>query len=179
MFLLFKFLFLLIIGPLLVWVLIIGLQNRKNLFGKAIFTSASVFLGFLLITISYNLLSRKKILEKDDYYGKYIIDRNYFPGRQADWQFNNYRFEITEKDSIFLYVTESKTLTKLYSGIITTIKPYNSERLVIHMNKPTHHVMNSNPTIYREPWGFYLVFNSPKFSNMYFRKGTWESIDNK
>ena len=34
----------------------------------------------------------------------------------------------------------------------------------------------SDPTIYRKVWGFFLVFNSPQFNNMYFRKGKWKEI---
>ncbi len=179
MFLGFKLLFLLIISPLLVWIIIIGLKNRRNSNGKIILTTAIVSLGVLIFSISYTLLSRKITLEKDDFYGEYVIDRNYFSGKNADWQYNHFRFEITEDDSIFFYVIEKEKLIQSYPGIITTVKPYNSERLVIQMEKPTHQILDSNPTIYREAWGFYLVFNSPKFSNMYFRKGEWKNIDNK
>lgn len=34
----------------------------------------------------------------------------------------------------------------------------------------------SDPTIYRKVWGFFLVFNSLEFNNMYFRKGKWKEI---
>ena len=34
-----------------------------------------------------------------------------------------------------------------------------------------------NPTTYRSAWSFYLVFYSPKFNNVYFKKGSWESIE--
>lgn len=44
------------------------------------------------------------------------------------------------------------------------------------MPKPTHHVLATNPTIYRSVWGFTLVFNSPEFDNMFFTKGNWEKL---
>ncbi|NRF37488.1 hypothetical protein [Pedobacter foliorum] len=46
------------------------------------------------------------------------------------------------------------------------------------MKLPTHHIMDGDPTIYRDTWSFYLVFNSPKFGNMFFKKGAWEPLDN-
>jgi hypothetical protein len=45
------------------------------------------------------------------------------------------------------------------------------------MPQPTHHILSSNPTTYRYPWDFHLVFYSPKFNNLYFKKGEWEAID--
>ncbi|WP_188599604.1 hypothetical protein [Polaribacter pacificus] len=48
------------------------------------------------------------------------------------------------------------------------------------MDKPNHHITETNPTTYREPWwNFYLVFKSKKFNNMYFRKGKWKKINNE
>ena len=35
---------------------------------------------------------KKNIIDKSDFYGEYKIDRNYFSGKQADWQYNNSRF---------------------------------------------------------------------------------------
>jgi len=46
------------------------------------------------------------------------------------------------------------------------------------MTQPTIHILASNPTTYRNAWNFYLVFNSPKFGNMFFKKGKWEEIEN-
>jgi len=44
------------------------------------------------------------------------------------------------------------------------------------MQQPTHHIVTSNPTTYRSAWSFYLVFESPKFNNVYFKKGQWTPI---
>ncbi len=46
------------------------------------------------------------------------------------------------------------------------------------MFDPTHHIMASNPTIYRSFKSFYLVFNSSKFNNVFFKKGTWKPLEN-
>ncbi|QRR00195.1 hypothetical protein [Dyadobacter sandarakinus] len=44
------------------------------------------------------------------------------------------------------------------------------------MPAPTHHILMDNPTTYRETWSFYLVFDSPKFGNVFFTKGDWEPL---
>ena len=131
----------------------------------------------LFALISLGSLIPDNVLEKKDYYGEYIIDRNYFPGEQADWQYNHYRIKITESDSIFLYTTINEKIISVNKGSITTVMPYSSERLVLNMEKPNHHITETNPTTYRESWwNFYLVFESKKFHNMYFRKGKWKKI---
>jgi hypothetical protein len=131
-------------------------------------------LGLALLSCIIQWLTAKTELEKKDYYGQYIVDRDYFPGTQADWQYDHFRFEIRHDDNIYFYVTDQAKILKTYKGKITTTKPYNSERLVINMEPPGHHIMANNPTTYRDAWGFYLVFNSPKFSNVYFKKGRWK-----
>lgn len=158
--------------------LIIGGISKKSIF----FEITGVVWLFILVLILFvgivNLLTPSNDLEKEDYYGEYIIDRNYFSGKQADWQYNHFRLKITEKDSIFLFITEKEKILKTYKGSITTVKPYNSERLVLQMEKPTHHIIETNPTTYRQGAGkFYLVFNSSKFHNMYFRKGKWKKLN--
>src|SRR6185312_2821321 len=50
-----------------------------------------------------------------------------------------------------------------YKGKISTTAPYSSERLIVEMVQP-YHVLNTNPTLYRSAWSFYLVFNSPKYN---------------
>lgn len=115
-------------------------------------------------------------LEKEDYYGHYIIDRSYFPGEQADWQYNNFRFEIRDNDSIYFHITDEERIIKTYIGYISTKKPYISERLIINIDTPGHHILSSNPTTYRSRRDFYLVFNSPEFYNVFFRKGKWQKI---
>ena len=65
----------------------------------------------------------KKILKKEDYYREYIINRDYFPGKQANWQYDHYRFEIKENDSIFFYLTDREKILKTFRGKIATTSP--------------------------------------------------------
>jgi len=176
MFLGIKLLFLLIISPIFLWILFFCINNYKKIIGKIILLL--FLLGFFLFVSLWTIsvVNQKINLDKDDYYGRYIIDRNYFKGKQTDWQYDHFRFEITKDDSIFFYITEKEAITKTFKGVITNVKPFSSERLVIKMEKPTHHILTSNPTIYRGTWDFFMVFNSPQYYNMFFRKGKWNNI---
>ncbi len=172
----FNLFFAFILLPLTAILAVIWLLVRKEIVGRLIgFTWLGV-LGIVLLSLSIQWLTAKTQLEKEDYYGEYIIDREYFPGQQADWQYNHFRFEIRENDSIYLYVTEEEKISKIFQGTITTAKPYDSERLIVQMDQPTSHIMAGNPTTYRSAWGYYLVFYSTKFNNMYFKKGKWKPI---
>lgn len=122
-------------------------------------------------------LGSKTVLDKEDYYGHYIINRDYFKGMQTDWQYNSFRFEIRENDSIYFYYTDKERILQTFKGKIRTTDHYESERLMIQMEPPGHHILGSAPTTYRSAWSFYLVFNSPKFNNVFFKKGKWEAID--
>ncbi|MCW3788925.1 hypothetical protein [Plebeiibacterium sediminum] len=166
-----------IILPLSGLLLILWLITKKSLFVNALGIIWGLIVILVLISGATHFIFDKKKLKHKDFYGTYVIDRGFFKGKQADWQYDHFRFEITKDDSIFFYVTDKEEIKRTYKGTISTLKQYYSERLVINMEKPTHHIMISNPTIYRETWDFYLVFNSSKFYNMYFRKGIWRSIE--
>lgn len=165
-----------IILPMSIILIIVWLVTKKNIFGLILL----VIWGSIIMLVTADFIIspffEKKVLEKNDFYGEYVVDRNFFKGKQADWQYNHFRFKITESDSIFFYQTEKKKIIKTYKGTISTLPQYVSKRLVINMENPTHHIVSSNPTIYREIWDFYIVFNSPRFYNMFFRKGRWKEI---
>ncbi|SMB89895.1 hypothetical protein SAMN00120144_0995 [Hymenobacter roseosalivarius DSM 11622] len=173
----FNLFFAFILLPSTVVLIIIWLLTRRKLFIKSVgFIWAAIF-TLIVITSFLKILLSKVTLEKEDFYGQYIIDRSHFPGKQADWQYDNFRFEIKDNDSIYFYVTQKDDVVKVFKGIISTLKPYSSERLVIDMQQPTHHILTTNPTIYRDTWSFHLVFNSPKFNNVFFTKGDWEPVE--
>ena len=171
------FFFLFIISPLTVIILLAWLVTKNKIYGKIVgFFLLSLFVIFIFGTI-IRIMTDKKELDKKDYFGEYIVNREYFKGKQTDWQYDNFRFEIKDNDSIYFYVTDKEKILKTYRGTITTTKPFSSERLIIKMEQPTHHILTSNPTTYRSAWSFYLVFNSPKFNNVYFKKGQWIPIE--
>lgn len=172
----FNIFFIFIIVPLIGILLIIWLLSRKILIGKIFGSIWLGIFGLILLSGISQWLTAKTVLNKDDYYGEYVINRAYFKGKQSDWQYNHFRFEITEQDSIFFHVTDKEKILKTYRGTIKTTTPFSSARLIIDMEKPAHQILTSNPTTYRSAWNFYLVFNSPKFNNVYFKKGHWKSI---
>ncbi len=170
--------FVFILVPLTGLLLVMWLLTRKKIFRTTLGVIWLGIIGLVLISSIAQWLTSKKELKKKAYYGQYIVNRDYFPGRQADWQYDNFRFEVKDNHSIFFYVTDKERILKTYRGTITTTKPYSSERLIINMEQPTHHILSSNPTTYRSAWSFYLVFHSPKFNNVYFKKGQWKSLYN-
>ncbi|MDB5258688.1 MAG: hypothetical protein JWM14_3383 [Chitinophagaceae bacterium] len=133
--------------------------------------------GFMMSGTLVGIIWSQKKLTRSDYNGQYIIDRSYFKGKQTDWQYDNFQFEIKDNDSIYFYVSDKDKISHTFKGTVSTIKPYHSERLVVTMIQPTHPILMTNPTVYRDTWSFHLVFNSPKFGNMNFKKGQWEPID--
>lgn len=161
----------------LIGISLVTLLLSKNVYiGKATgFIWLSV-LGLILFFGIINWAMSKTELDKEDYYGSYVIHRDYFKGAQTNWQYDHFRFEITDEDSIFFHMINREKTLKTYRGIIKTTNPanYRSARLIVEMEQPTHHILTSNPTIYRSAWDFYLVFESPKFHNVFFKKGTWE-----
>jgi len=154
------------------------LITRKKIFGKILGLIGIGVFGLALLSGTVWWLTAKKELKKKDYYGEYIVNRNYFSGRQSDWQYNHFRFEIKNNDSIYFYLTEGGKVVNTYRGTITTTdsSQYISERLITRMEQPTYHVLTSNPTTFRNSWSFNLVFHSPKFNNVYFKKGHWKPL---
>jgi len=174
----FNLFFIFILLPLTGILLIAWLLFQKKSIGKMIgFIWLGIF-GLVLFSSTLQWLTAKTELDSDDYYGEYVINREYFKGRQTDWQYNHFRFEIKENDSIYFHETENENIIKTYKGKIHTTDPYiyKSVRLIIDMEQPTTHILSSNPTTYRSAWSFYLVFNSLKFNNMFFKKGKWKPI---
>ncbi|MGB5983095.1 MAG: hypothetical protein WBG46_13210 [Nonlabens sp.] len=158
-------------------VFLIGLRHRKSWYGKVLLGLIGAGATFLLLTIIWGLLNQKMVLEPDDFYGNYTVNRSYFEKKQANWQYNHYRFEIKENDSIYFYHTDGSKILETWKGKVYYPGFHKSARLHIKMKEPKHHILESDPTIYREAWKFHLVFNSAKFGNMYFIKNEWEPID--
>lgn len=173
----FNLFFILVLVPLTGILLLVWLISRSKYVGIAIGLLWTAVIGLVVLSTIMQAITAKKVLKKTDYYGNYIIDRSMFPGPNADWQYNSFRFEVTGDDSMHFHVTDGKRVIRTYAGRISTVKPYGSERLVIHMSPPTHHVLSGNPTIYRDSWSFFLVFHSPHYHNMYFIKGKWKPLD--
>lgn len=164
----FNLFFVFILLPGSVLLAILGVASGKKLFWQLLGGSWAGVIGLGLLSALTRPLFETIQLEKQDYYGSYVIDRSKCPGRQADWQYQTFRFDITTDDRIAFYVLENGNVAQTYRGTISTVKPYSSERLVLHMAQPAHHILTTDPTIYRRGRRFYLVFNSPRFGNVFF-----------
>ena len=150
--------------------------DKKYAFIKVVF---GVFFGLLatlyFTVVIYNFFTKPIQVDKDDVYGDYIIDRRKYPGENAEWQYHHYRFTITETDSIYFYVTDKNRIVRTYKGPVDI-----SSRGVIvpfidyPMGFSKYHVLNDNPTLYRNPFSFYYVFKSPLYGNMFFIKGEYK-----
>ena len=170
-------LFVAFILPPLTFLLLIGWgTTQRKIFGQLLGALWLVPIGLIAVSTIVELLLAPRKLQKEDYYDWYVIDRRYFPGRQADWQYNSLRFRITPSDSIYFYLTDKARILRVYRGQISTTTAYVSARLVLAMVQPTYHVVADNPTTYRSASGFRLVFHSQKFNDVYFKKGEWKPL---
>ncbi|POR20843.1 hypothetical protein BWK58_13375, partial [Flavobacterium columnare] len=48
-----------------------------------------------------------------------------------------------------------------------------SPQIDFQTNHKNFHIIQNNPTLYREVWSFYYVFKSKKIGNMFFTKKKW------
>ena len=137
---------------------------------------SSVLFLILLSSVLFYFTSKKEV-EKEDIYGEYVIDREKYAGKQADWQYNHYRFKITDDNKIIFYITEKENIVKTIEGKVEFTDYSHSPHLKIELDEPEFHILKENPTLYREVWSFYYVFESEKYNNVFFTKGNWRPID--
>ncbi len=77
-------LFIFVLCPIILILAWYGTKNKKV--EKILkYLSVGIFILFF-IGIVIKILTNKKVLDKDDYYGEYIIDRFFFAAKQPDWQ---------------------------------------------------------------------------------------------
>jgi amino acid transporter len=151
-------------------------EEEKNIF-KAWKIIVIAFIGLVALLYTLSFLTRQMTVSEDDTYSEYIIDRDMFKGKQADWQYDHYRFEIKKDKTFLFHVTDKEKVLRTYTGYVTFHAPHVSSRIAIHMDLPTYHIIETNPTLYRDIWSFYYVFESKYYGNMFFKKGKWEPIE--
>lgn len=165
----------LFLGILTFILILLGVFSNEYIFARLIITIWLAGIGLVGFAFTTSFFTSKKRLEKEDYYGSYIIDKSCYPGKLASWQYDNFRFEIKKNDSIYFYLTRKDKIVKTYKGAVTTVRPFDSEILAVRMDQPTFHITATNPSVYRSVWSFRLVFSSEKFKNVFFKKGDWEA----
>jgi hypothetical protein len=170
------FLLLLLLVPLSAILLLTWLATRRAVFGKALGIMWLALAGPVLILHGWQKLVAKKEIDRNDIYGSYVIDRSKFPGRQADWQYNHYWFEIRHPDQFIFHVTDGKKILTTYKGKVHFLEVYANPRIELIVEPPGYHVIEPKPTLYRTRWGFYYVFHSTEFGNVFFTKGEWKPL---
>lgn len=169
----FNLLFIFVLMPLTIILLVGCLLTRKVLYGKVLGFIWLLILILMVFSFLINAITEKKKLRRKDFTGGYIVDRSFFSGRNANWQYDTFKFEIKENDSLYFYIMEGGRPVKKIVATIKTLDIYPSHRLIINVSAPRSHLIDSIPTIYRDGSSFHLIFNSSKFGNMYYKKGSW------
>jgi len=107
-------------------------------------------------------------LTKKQIIGDYRIDKNFYSGKNANWQYDHYRFTITAEDSLYFYITNKDTVIKTFKEKIKySSGPPDLWTIETHTN---YHVIKYPPTLFRGHHKFYYVFLSDIYGNMFFRK---------
>jgi hypothetical protein len=177
------YLFMLPITGLLLLIWIVTYLKSKKHFALyiliAVWTIFILGIGLLWITEPY---FKPMILTQNDIYGTYVIDKDKFSGKQADWQYDNFKFTITKNDELIFKTLihdnkwKSETVKVSYSsGYFDLDKnEYCNRKIRIHSDSLNNHIIRDNPTLYRKSFNnFYYVFKSKKFGNVFFKKGDW------
>lgn len=141
-------------------------NSKLNLFLYSIISSIIILASLHF----YSLFTNKMTIDGDDLVGEYEIDKTMFPGANADWQHKKYRFSINNKDELIFIERQNNVEVKRCTVGINVLTHYESYRIETGYNGSCHHVLTSSPTIYRYPWSFHLIFKSPYYGNMYFKK---------
>lgn len=151
-------------------------SESKLLLGLIQLIWGGLFAGFLLIVFVQFCFADRGI-KKRHIYGEYIIDRSMFAGKQADWQYNTYRFEINKNNQLIFYQTEGDAIVQADTALVSFVENYHNTRIRIHsQQKAMHHILNDSPTLYRRGRSFYYVFRSPQYGNVFFKKGEWKPL---
>lgn len=107
-------------------------------------------------------------LDREDVVGFYVVDRSKFPGEQADWQYENYSYEIRGEELV---------LTDRHSGLERSHRIRWSDtpgRWSIRTPiSQRHHLLRGGVTLYREAFSHYYVLDSEHYGNVFFRKQPW------
>lgn len=142
--------------------------NKDRLFLKVIGVLwGMVFLLFIVNGIIRNN-ERPIRLTKEDIVGVYRVDRSFYPGKNAEWQYRHLNFEITKDDRFILKVLKDDGKLNVLRGKVRwEVGP--PDFWSLEMKSGTHHLIKEAPTLYRGPHSFYYVFRSD-WGNVFFRK---------
>ena len=123
---------------------------------------------FFITTSVITSFDKPVSLTKEKIIGIYRIDTGFYPGQNANWQYDHFRFTITPTDSIYFYLINKDSIVKKYNWKLDySIGPPSLWKI---KTDSTYHVTKYPPTLFRGHKRFYYVFRSDKYGNMFFRK---------
>ncbi len=157
--------------------MLLGIFSKNKIIKKIACISWIILFSLIASLCVLKLFTTKMKLNQNEIYGEYVIDKNKCTGKQADWQYNNYRFEIKKDNKIYFYITKKERIVKTIIKDIKFNNGHSSPLLDIDLKNNDFHILKQNPTLYREIWTFYYVFHSEKFGNMFFTKRKWETTE--
>ena len=125
----------------------------------------------VLITgfVAFHYFNKPMRLKTEQIYGTYRIDKSKFDKQQAAWQYENFELEIGRDHVLRLYQLQPSR--QIIDSVEFTFSQYfNAPHISLNIDSTRHHILSTNPTLYRKPFSFYYVFESRKFGNMFFEK---------
>jgi len=157
--------------------LFLWLTTQKKLFGQILGLIWLGVFGLIALVSILQMFSNQNGIKKSKIYGQYVIDRTKFSGKQANWQYDHFRFEIKKNNEMIFHQTNGNHITKTDTFEIEFVENYLSDRIKFKQNYNRHHIVKNNPTLYRQTWSFHYVFYSEKFGNVFFTKRKWKPIE--
>jgi len=166
----FIILFLFIVISSFVGVILMNISSLENNLSN--FMGYTALSGFMLIGVLqlYNFATSKMSVDKRDYYGHYRIDRDMFPGKNAEWQYEKYRFRVDKSGSIIFDEKGGDSSIESCKVKFEVLEYFDNARIKLFNGRTCHHIFTSLPLLVRDSWSFQLVFRSPHYGNMYFKK---------
>jgi len=126
---------------------------------------AALITGF----VAFHYLNKPMRLKTDQIYGTYRVDKTKFDTAEGRWQFENFEIQIGRDHVLRLYQLQPNR--KILDAMEFTFSQYfNAPHISLKIDSTRHHILSTNPTLYRKPFSFYYVFESRKFGNMFFEK---------
>lgn len=172
----FNLMFIFVILPVSGLLFILWITTQKKIFSQVLGLIWLGIFGLVALVSILEMFSNQNGIKKSKIYGQYVIDRTKFSGEQADWQYNNFRFEINKNNKLIFHQTNGKQIIESDTLEIEFVENYLSDRIKIKSNSNRHHIVRNNPTLYRQTWSFHYAFYSEKFGNVFFKKGKWKPI---
>ncbi len=125
--------------------------------------------GLVFLSSIFSTFRTPIRLTREQIAGEYRIDKKLYPGKNASWQYEHFRFLITKEDSIIFFAKKPGSLIESSFRHKLVYKTGPPDLWTIDADS-THHVIQISPTLYRSHNRFYYVFHSSRFGNMFFRK---------